>query len=387
MKNGLDILFAGTAHPFRGGIASFNEMLARKLQERGNRVRIMTFTVQYPSFLFPGKSQYTEAPAPADLSIVREINSVNPFNWLRKGRKIRRLRPDILFLRYWSPYLAPCLGTLARMARLNGHTRIIVLADNIVPHERHFYDRWLTSYFIGGADGFLVMSAEVEKDLRRFTESKPVLYAPHPVYHNYGEAVSREEACRRLGLDADRRYALFFGFVRKYKGLDLLLESWAVYCRAFPKERTCLLVAGEYYVDKQPYLDLIDRLGIGDRVILHDRFIPDEEVKYYFCASEAVVQPYRSATQSGVTQIAYHFEIPMIVTCVGGLPEIVPDGEVGYVTSQKPDEIAEAVEHCFRPEIRDRFVENIRLEKRRFSWDYMADRFSALYGMIEKKEK
>ena len=386
-EKGLNIIFAGTAYPFRGGIASFNEMLARELQRIGHQVRILTFTVQYPSFLFPGKSQYTDGPKPEDLSISREINSVNPFNWFRKGNKIRRFCPDVLFLRYWSPYLAPCLGTLARLVRLNRHTRVIVLADNIIPHERHFYDKWLTSYFVGGADGFLIMSSEVATDLSKFTTNKPVLYAPHPVYHNYGSPVSREEACRCLGLKESCRYALFFGFIRKYKGLDLLLESWAVYCQAVPEDNTCLLVAGEYYVDKQPYLDLISRLGIENRVILYDRFIPDEEVKYYFCASDMVVQPYRSATQSGVTQIAYHFEIPMIVTRVGGLPEIVPDGKVGYVTSQYPNEIAQAIQKCFCSEIRESLIQNIRVEKKRFSWDYMANRFIELYNMIGTRYK
>lgn len=368
------ILFAGTAHPYRGGIASFNEMLARTLQARGNRVEITTFTVQYPSFLFPGKTQYTESPKPADLDISRKINSVNPFNWLAQGLRIRRKKPDILFLRYWSPYLAPALGTIARIARTNGHTEVVALTDNIVPHERHFWDNWLTRYFIGSADRFICMSEEVKRDLRQFTATKPAAFAPHPLYMNYGEKTEREKACTDIGLDPQKRYALFFGLIRNYKGLDLLLDAWALFLDTPQGKDKVLLVAGEFYTDKQPYLEQIKRLGIGESVKLFDSFIPDEQVVSFFCAADMVVQPYKSATQSGVTQIAYHFDKPMVVTRVGGLSEIVPDGKAGYVTDTAPAAIADAIARLFVPETNALFSRNAAEEKQRFSWNSMAEK-------------
>ncbi len=366
------ITFISAAHPYRGGIASFNEMLARELISEGEEVDIVTFTLQYPSFLFPGKSQYTSAPAPKDLKIRRAINSINPFNWLKVGRQIRDSKPDILFIRYWSPYLAPALATIAYQVRKNKHTRVITLADNIIPHERHFYDSPLTKYFIGCTDRFIVMSKEVERDLRTFTASIPVDFHHHPIYENYGDVISKEEACQRLGLSAEGEYALFFGLIRDYKGLDMLLDAWALFTADKPEKYT-LLVAGEYYNDKSQYLEQIARLGLESKVVIVDKFIADEDVKSYFCASSVVAQPYKSATQSGITQIAYNFSTPMIVTRVGGLPEIVKDGKVGYVVELNPESVAEALAKCFDGENNKRLRGNFDDEKKKFSWTSFAD--------------
>lgn len=370
MKN-KTITFLGTAHPYRGGIASFNEMLARTFQSLGCICRVVTFTLQYPSLLFPGKSQYTESAAPKDINITREVNSINPFNWIKMGIKIKRERPDILFLRYWTPYLAPALGSIARIVRSNGHTKVVTLADNIVPHEQKVWDRPLTRYFINSCDSFVVMSREVMDDLRTFTTTKKVSISPHPIYENYGSPISKAEAAKSLSLPHYNSYALFFGFIREYKGLDILLEAWALH-----KERGgigSLIIAGEFYCDSQPYFDLITKLNIKDSIVMLDRFIADDEVKSLFSLAEMVVQPYKSATQSGVTQIAYNFNTPMIVTNVGGLPEIVPDGRVGYVTECNAESVAEAIVKLFDTKTNREFKINIESEKGRFSWNSMCE--------------
>ncbi|MEG1648289.1 MAG: glycosyltransferase [Rikenellaceae bacterium] len=367
------VTFVSTAHPYRGGIASFNEMLARELIKNGDNVDIITFTVQYPSFLFPGKTQYTDNPAPKDLKITRMVNSVNPLSWIKVGLKLFKSKPDILFLRYWSPYLAPALATIAYIARANKHTKVVTLADNITAHETHFYDKILTSYFVGCTDKFIVMSSEVKDDLRKFTSSKPVVFHPHPIYENYGTPISKQEACQNLNLDPNNEYALFFGFIRDYKGLDLLLDAWAAFIATGNGAKNhMLLVAGEYYNDKTQYEKQIDRLGIGSKVKLIDKYIPDQEVKDYFCAATTVVQPYKSATQSGVTQIAYNFNIPMIVTNVGGLPEIVANNKVGYTVNPNAEEITKAIIKMFSGTNASDMLRNFKAEKERFSWKSFA---------------
>ncbi|MBX6381316.1 MAG: glycosyltransferase, partial [Thermoflavifilum aggregans] len=317
----------GTAYPFRGGLAAYNERLARAFQqmpvqagETPHQLMIYTFTVQYPAILFPGKTQYAEGPAPADLQIIRCIHSLNPVNWMRTGNFISQQKHDLIIVKYWLPFMAPCLGTIMRMIRRNHHTRIICILDNVIPHEHHVLDEALTRYFLKPVDAFVAMSQQVLHDLRHFTQ-KPARLVPHPVYDVYGTVVDKITACQQLGLDPQKRYALFFGFIRAYKGLDLLLQAFAEASVRELKD-VQLIVAGEFYESPDSYLRLIQQLQLQDRVILHTHFIRDEEVKYYFSAADVVIQPYRSATQSGITQIAYHFEKPMIVTRVGGLSEM-----------------------------------------------------------------
>ncbi len=373
------IVILGTAYPYRGGLASFNEMLARTFGKQGKTVNIVTFTMQYPEMLFPGQTQYSESPAPDDLHIVRKLNSVNPFNWWRVGRYIRKMRPDAVILKYWTPFMAPCLGTVCRIAKRNKHTVILSQLDNIIPHEKHFYDNILTRYFVRSVDGFIYMSRQVKTDLDKFTTVKPSVFAPHPVFSNFGEKVSRDEACRNLNLSPDNRYVLFFGLIRDYKGLDLMLDAWDLLRKNGNAENKKLIVAGEFYTDKTKYLQQIERLNIGEDVVLHDRFIKDEDVKYYFSAADVVVQPYKSATQSGVTQIAYQFEVPMIVTDVGGLAEIVPDDRVGYVIEPDANQINKAVEKVYRDGNLCRMIANIKTEKQKFSWEYFTSQVLHLY--------
>lgn len=378
------ITIVGPAYPYRGGIASFDEMLARTYGQRGDTVNILTFTVQYPGILFPGKTQYSESAPPADLVIERKVNSVNPFNWLRIGRRIRKERPDMVIMKYWTPFMAPCLGTIARRARKNGHTRVIVQVDNIVPHEHNFTDRIFNRYFVKSVDGFVYMSEQVKRDLDDLGSGKPALFSPHPVFTGYGDAVPRDTACGKLGLDPSVRYSLFFGLVRDYKGLDLLIDAWTLLKSDRQTEGRRLIVAGEFYGNKEKYLRQIEENGLADDIIIHDFFIPDEDVRYYFSAADVLIQPYHTATQSGVTQIAYNFGLPMIVTGVGGLAEIVPDDVVGYVVEKIPEAIAVAFVKLYSDGNLDRFRRNFEKEKKRFSWDAMCDTLDRVLDIARK---
>ncbi len=378
----MKITILGPAHPYRGGLASIMEIMARTFQRRGDEVDIQTFTLQYPSLLFPGKSQTVETPPPGDLTIRRSVNTVNPLNWLRVGRRIRRERPDFILMKYWTPFMAPCFGTIARIARGNGHTKLICQIDNVEPHEHHLTDKPFNRYFLRAVDGFVYMSEQVHRELEAYTDA-PALFAPHPLFENFGERVARSEACVRLGLDPTQSYVLFFGLIRDYKGLDLLLDAWGLLKREGSTQGRKLIVAGEFYTAKEPYLRQIADNGLEDEVLLHDFFIPDEQVKYYFSAADFVVQPYKTATQSGVTQIAYQFCVPMVVTDVGGLAEIVPDGRVGYVCPPTAEGVARAIERMYEEGVSDRFRENMLDERRRFSWEEMCNRLTEAYRKVE----
>ncbi len=367
------IIILGSAHPLRGGgLATFNERLARAFMDEGHEVTVYTFSLQYPSVLFPGKTQYTDEEPPGDLDIRVKVNSINPMNWYRVGRELKRLKPDLLVVRYWLPFMAPCLGKISSITRKNKHTRVVAIADNIVPHEQRPGDRLLTKYFLKRVDGFVTMSEQVRRDLLDFgVAENRITFCPHPLYDNFGEQVDRDVARRQLGLDGEQLLVLFFGFIWDYKGLDLLIQSLA-----YDKIRNLplrLVVAGEFYTDQTPYFKLAHSLGVSDRIIWRTEFIPNDEVKYYFCAADLVVQPYKSATQSGVTQVAYHFEKPMVVTHVGGLPEMVPDGKAGYVTEVDSADIAAAISDFFMKEKQAYFSRAIRKEKKRFSWKRLVE--------------
>lgn len=379
------ITILGTAYPYRGGLASFNEMLARTFRKQGKQVNVKTFTVQYPNFLFPGKTQYSESEAPAGIDIERCVNSVNPFNWIKIGIRIRKECPDMVIVKYWSPFLAPCLGTICYLAKSNKHTRILSQLDNVVPHESHFFDSWLTRYFIGAVDAFIYMSQQVQQDLAKFTTSKPALFSPHPVFANFGERVEKKQACGHLHLQETAQYLLFFGIIRDYKGLDLLIDAWKLLKNKGFNEGKKVIVAGEYYNNKEKYTAQIEMLGMQDDIVVHDFFIRDDEVKYYFSAADVVVQPYKDATQSGVTQIAYQFSVPMIVTNVGGLAEIVPDGRSGFVADATPESIANAIEKFYTCGGAPYFAKTLAEERKRFTWEAMTDQFEALYKETQIK--
>ena len=375
----MKITLLGPAHPYRGGLASIMETMAREYQSRGHEVRIYTFTVQYPSLLFPGKTQYVETPAPADLHIERVMNTVNPLNWVSLGLRLKREKPDMVLMKYWTPFMAPCFGTIARIARTNGVTKVVCQIDNVEPHEHHIIDKPCNHYYLGAVDGFVYMSEQVHGELKAYTQA-PAIFSPHPMFENFGKAVERDEACKKIGINPAENYTLFFGLIRDYKGLDLLLEAWA----KWQPEGRKLLIAGEFYASREKYIALIERLGLQDRVVLHDRFIADDDVKYYFSAADCLVLPYRTATQSGVTQIAYNFSLPMIVTRVGGLPEIVPDGRVGLVCEPDADSIAAAMQQIYSGDTLTAMRENFTEERKRFSWATMCDKLEEVYNMTKK---
>ncbi len=377
------IIIVGSAHPLRGGgISTFNERLSRALNEAGHQSTIFNFSLQYPSIFFPGKNQYTDEPGPENLDIRIKVNSVNPFNWVKVGNEIRKLAPDLVIFRYWIPFMAPCFGTIARRIRKNKNIRIIAIADNIVPHEARFGDRALTRYFVNSVDGFLTMSKIVEESLSGFDTVKPRILSPHPLYDNFGEAVAKQTALEKLNLDKNFSYLLFFGFIRDYKGLDLLLEALTdERLRRMPLK---LIVAGEYYTKPEPYLEFIRKHQLEDNVLLYTEFIPNNAVPLYFSACDLVVQPYKSATQSGVTQVALHFDKPIVTTNVGGLADMVSHGVVGYVVTPEKTAIADAIVNAFTGNVLEDFEKNIAVEKQRFSWETMIGGIEKLAGMIKK---
>jgi len=374
------VIIIGPAFPFRGGIANFNNALAQEYYNRGDQVTIYSFTLQYPSFLFPGTTQYESGKAPKDLKIKTLINSVNPFNWLSVARRINNEQPEYVIIRYWLPFMAPCLGSIARL--LNKRIKIIAITDNVIPHEKRIGDTLFTRYFVKSCDAFLSLSSSVLDDLSTFTDSTFKKFIPHPIYDVFGDIIPKERAVDNLGLNSKDKHLLFFGFVRKYKGLDLMLQ-------AMSDSRIIdlgikLIIAGEFYDDKTEYTDVIADLGIAENIIMKSDFIPADKVKDYFCAADMITQTYRTATQSGVTQIAYSFDRPMLVTDVGGLAEIVPNNKVGYVTSQNPTEIADAIIDFYTSNKEEEFSDNARFEKKRFSWKFFVEGIDELMNSVKK---
>jgi len=371
--NGIEkIVLLGPAHPYRGGIAHFNESFARSLQAQNKQVELVSFSLQYPSILFPGKTQFTDATPPEDLRIKRWVSSVNPFSWLRSARKIIKLNPDLVIIRYWHPFMAPSLGFIASKLRAAG-IKVIGLVDNAIPHEPRFYDKAFLQYFARNCSAFFTLSGSVASDLKHLGLKKPIETSPHPIYDIFGEPLSKSDSRSELQIDAGERVVLFFGFIREYKGLDLLLKALAE--KMARQLKIKLVVAGEFYDNKKKYTDLIEELDLQNLVDIYDDYIPEERVKYFFGAADLVAQTYKSATQSGVTQIAYHFDKPMLVTDVGGLSEIIEDGVSGYVVKPEPQAIARALQRYFTGSEEDRFVQAVRERKDRFSWSFFTKKF------------
>jgi D-inositol-3-phosphate glycosyltransferase len=376
-KNAMRILLVGPAHPLRGGIAALNERLAQALQASGHEVEVLSFSLQYPGFLFPGTSQYTTDPAPAGVRIASRLNSVNPFNWLWHGLSYRRKKFDLVVFRFWLPFMGPCLGTVARLL---GTDRRLVLAitDNLVPHEARPGDAAFTRYFLGGCDGFLAMSRAVLADLHRLAPYKPSVFSPHPVYDTYGQPLGKAEARAQLGLDPAGRYLLFFGLIRAYKGLDLLLRAFAG--GELRARGVRLIIAGEFYDDPDKYEKIIQELDLESSLVRATRFVPNDEVASYFCAADLVVQPYKTATQSGVTQIAYHFGKPMVVTDVGGLGETIPHGRAGYVVPVDAAQIAAAVADFYDHDREAALAQGVAQEAEKYAWPTFVAQLLSLAG-------
>lgn len=364
-KQNLKIFIVGPAYPLRGGPAQFNENLCAELNKAGHDAQIISYSLQYPNFLFPGSSQFeTSGKAPLGIKIHTLINTVNPFNWIKVARFIKKEKPDFILFRYWLPFFGPCLGTIGRLVK--SKTKVLALTDNIIPHEKRFGDKPFTKYFVNSCHGFIAMSKTVLNDVSKFSYTNNKAYSPHPMYETYGAPVSMEEARKKLNLNTNDKIILFFGLIRHYKGLDILME--AMLHPEIKKENIKLLIAGEFYEDKQPYLDLIQKHNLQHQIILHDKFIANDEVRYYFCASNLVAQTYRNATNSGVTMVGYFYEKPMLVTNVGGLAEIVPDNKCGYVVETSVPKISEKIIEYFSQNKEAEFTNNVRIEKKKYEW-------------------
>lgn len=368
------IILLGTAWPYRGGLATFNERLARQFVSEGHEVEVWTFTLQYPSFLFPGKTQYTAEPAPENIIVRRELNSCNPFNWLHVGRAIRNAAPDMLVCCYWMSFFALAFGIVSRLARKNGKTRCVALVHNMIPHEPGILDNLFSPYFVQSQDAFVALSESVVKDIDRLDKvGKPKTFIPHPIYDHYGKKMTKTEACKELALPADKDYILFFGLVRAYKGLDWLLDAFGIIKDQLPTLQ--LIIAGEFYEHEDKYRVQIENNGLSERVVLRNEFIPDADLRKYFSIADLIVQPYKTATQSGVTQVAFHFEKPMLVTNVGGLGEIVHDHKMGYACEPNVEAIAEDILDYFQNARQKSYTQYLKKEKTKYAWANLTQAF------------
>lgn len=380
------IAILGPSWPFRGGIAASSELLARAWQAKGDQVALHTFTEQYPSFLFPGSTQFTDTLKPEDLSIYRTLHGYQPLNWIKAGRVLAKANYDLLLIRYWLPALAPALGTVASMVKRHSNTTICALVDNLFPHEARPLDRYLSQYFIRQPDAFLTLSHVVEAQLSDLVD-KPVCYTPHPVYDAYGPRIDQSEARRRLHLPDvhENPLLLFFGFIRKYKGLDLLLS--ALKSDRIRHSNLKVVIAGEWYDQKEAYASLLNDPEIVDKIILRDHFIPDRDIATYLSAVDAVVQPYRSATQSGISAIAYAYDKPLISTNVGGLAEIIDDAQTGFLCKPEPEDIAIAIQRWLAVADPTPMAKAIAEKKKAMSWSSCVDAIERCIGWVPSESK
>lgn len=366
------IIFLGPAHPFRGGIASSSERLALELKNMGHDVEMLTFTTQYPEWLFPGKSQFTDAPAPVGLKITRAYSSINPFSWITLRKKIEQINPDLIVNRFWLPYIGLSAAHLMRPYSKHLNIQSLSIVDNLIPHQKMIGDNFCIKHYMKSHDKFIVMSSSVEKEINERFNNKQILTIPHPIYDNYGNAINKEKALSNLNLDPAFKYLLFFGFIKPYKGLDLLLDS--IDKSYFLKHGIKLLIAGEVYGDPKKYYDIIKNRQLEDVIIFHNRYIHETDIKNYFSASDLVIQTYLTATQSGISQIALHFEKTVIVTDVGGLSEMVQDKRTGYVVEKNADAIMTAIKDFYENNREVQFNNDIKNLKENNTWAAFAEK-------------
>ncbi len=367
----MKIAIVSTAYPLRGGIAQYTGILYKKLAERGHQVNVITFKRQYPNLLFPGKTQMEISTDPS-LRIPSEpiLDSIGPFSWWRVGKRLKELQPDLVVFKFWMPFFAPAFGFICKLARKLSQARILYICDNVIPHEKRPGDIKLTRFAFKHADAFIVQSGVVEKDLLSLVPNARYRMIPHPLYDIFGQAVDKMAARATLNL-TDERIVLFFGYVRAYKGLDLMLRALPVILK---QVRIKLLVVGEFYEDESKYRDLAASLGVTDSIQIHSDFVPNAEVSSYFSAADVVALPYTSATQSGIVQLAYHLDRPCIVTDVGGLAEVVVHEKTGFVVPPRdPGALAAALVRFYQENRAHEFSENVMIEKKKYSWEAMID--------------
>ena len=376
METTVKIVIIGTAYPLRGGIAHYNALLASALSTR-HAVEIVTFKRQYPAFLFPGKTQEESSGEIHGTPAPQLIDSINPLNWILVGREIRRRRPDLLIFKYWLPFFGPCFGTIARVATRGTSARVAVICDNVLPHERRPFDALFTHFMFRQADFFIAQSDAVGRELTAFWPDARYRTVPHPVYNMFGSPMEPQQAKVLLGLP-NKRILLFFGYVRRYKGLNVLLDA----LRLVPSDLGIhLLVVGEFYDDEQKYRAQVRDLHLDACVTIHSDYLPNEEVAKYFSAADAVVLPYLSATQSGIAQIAYNFDKPVIATDVGGLAEVVLHDRTGFVVPPgNPTALAGAITAFYRQNRGAAFTLEVKQEKRKYSWENLVGTIESLAG-------
>ncbi len=377
------IFIIGPAFPLRGGLATFDELFCKAIIEAGHEASIISYSLQYPNFLFPGSTQFDTSGKAPGIPIYTLINSINPFSWFKTARFIRKEKPDAVVIRYWIPFMGPALGTIARLIKRKG-IKVIAITDNVIPHEKRPGDELFTKYFVRSCDGFVTMSKAVMEDLNQFTKSPYKQFLLHPLYTSFGEKLPIQEARQQLNLMPADKVVLFFGLIRQYKGLDLLLKAMGD--KRIQELGVKLLVAGEFYEDRSYYDTLIKELGIEKQVVLHARFIPTEEVRLFFSAANLITLPYKHATQSGVTQVAFHFEKPVMVTNVGGLSEIIPNGKAGYVVEPDGTAIATAIHDFFINEREETYTRGMIEEKQKYKWSIFVDKIIELYQQIPAKK-
>jgi glycosyltransferase involved in cell wall biosynthesis len=362
----MKIAFLSTFYPFRGGIAQFNASLYRSF-EKEHVVKAFTFTRQYPDFLFPGETQMVTEKDNADkIPSERVLDTMNPFTYSSAAGKIREFAPDIMMMKYWMSYMAPSLGTVAKKVKKT--SKVITILDNVIPHEKRFFDESFTKYFLKQNHGFVVMSDSVKNDLLKLKPDARYIFHPHPLYDHFGQKVNSEEAKKKLNIPAGNKVILFFGFIRDYKGLDLLIDAMSKL-----NDEYVLVIAGEVYGSFDKYTEQIEKSGLKDKICLHVRYISDDEVPLFFSSADVCVLPYKSATQSGITSIAYHFDLPLIATDTGGLKESIDHNKSGLIVDS-PDSnlIATAIETYFSQNLKPKFQSEIKLLKNKLSWERLS---------------
>ncbi|MCK5145112.1 glycosyltransferase [bacterium] len=374
----MKIVLIGPAFPLRGGIAHYTALLYRNLTERGHDVHVISFKRQYPSLLFPGKTQLDEGEELITVNAVHILDSIGPFSWIRAFFYIRQLQPDLIIFNYWMPFFAPCYATVAGLAKKFLSIKNLYILHNVIPHEKKPFDGILTRFGLKFIDFFITQARSVRDDLLSLNPAANYRETPHPIYNIFPEAVDQKAVRNILGI-GEERVLLYFGYIRKYKGLKFLVQAMPLIRESIKDIR--LMICGEFYEGREEILALIESLELDNCVTLVDEFIPNEEVGRYFSAADLIVLPYITATQSGIVQIAYNYDKPVVVTRVGGLPEVVPDGESGYVVEpQDPEAIARAVINFYQDGQKDILVDGVRRQKDKYSWDRMGEAIESFFS-------
>lgn len=375
------IVLIGTAFPLRGGIAHYIALLYKHLKQKNHIVKVLSFKRQYPGLFFPGKTQKDEGKELISIQSTPILDSINPLTWIQAFFWVKKFRPQLLIFKYWMPFFAPCYATLAFLCKTFLKIKSLYILDNVIPHERRIGDTFLTRVGLKYIDYFIAQSESVLKDLLQFRPYADYKEIPHPVYEIFPPSTSKNEAKKTLGIK-DQRVILYFGYIRHYKGVKYLVKALP---RILDSFKVKLLLCGEFYEGREETLRLIEEEGVKEQVEVYDKFIPNEEVGYYFSAADLVVLPYVNATQSGIVQIAFHYEKPVLVTSVGGLPEVVKHEICGYVVNpQDPQAIAEAVKRFYQGKKATEFSKNIKVEKKKYSWERMVE---AVEGFLSDSGK